>query len=311
MKDNVLVIIVTFNGSKWIENCLKSLYGFSNNFHVLVIDNFSNDDTVEIIKREFKEVEVVMLDENLGFGKANNLALRIGILKMYDYFFLLNQDTIVSADLVSRLLNCYKENKLFGILSPIHFDGSGKNLDINFEYFLLRQRNSRLFSEVFCSDDFFEGKIFHVGFINAAAWFFSREVLMKVGFFNPLFPHYGEDSDFYNRLIFNNGGTYIFTGASIKHFSTHSYEIPEFDFRKSFNREKVEVWVRALNINKRYSSAIFSVTLSELKLIFIYLLRLDFRRLFVRVFCLSSVYINFLKFWKLRHDSKKTGAFIN
>jgi len=50
----ILSIIVTYNGSRWIEKCLKSLINSSIHLEIMVIDNLSKDDTVAIIEKNFQ-----------------------------------------------------------------------------------------------------------------------------------------------------------------------------------------------------------------------------------------------------------------
>lgn len=306
----ILVLIITYNGSKWIKNCIQSLNQCNINKTICVIDNFSSDDTIRIISNDFPDVKLIKLESNVGFGKANNIGLYYGLSLGYDYFFLLNQDTIVSEGLLGKLIISYKKNNIFGILSPIHFDGTGENLDINFEYFLKIQKKTRILSELINRDGFLNDKCFEVEFINAAAWFLSREVLLSVGVFNPIFPHYGEDTDFYNRLIFHNGKSYIFTGSFINHFSPHSYQNNKFDLIKRFDREKVEIWANLLNINKDMFSIFMSILYKKLKRILIFLFNLRMNDFFLEFFLIVNMIVKSFTIVRLRFESRKQGSFL-
>ena len=88
----VVFVIVTYNGSQWIRDCLKSI-PVSSDHKVVVVDNASTDDTCEIITADFPAVDLLPSHDNLGFGRANNLAIRHALGKHEpDAFFLLNQD---------------------------------------------------------------------------------------------------------------------------------------------------------------------------------------------------------------------------
>lgn len=76
MVNNFALIIVTYNGSKWIRQCLNSVYSSSIVPHCIVVDNNSSDDTVEIIRKHYSEVELVQTKSNLGFGGANNIGFQ-------------------------------------------------------------------------------------------------------------------------------------------------------------------------------------------------------------------------------------------
>ncbi len=62
----VFTVIVTYNGMKWIEECIASVIG---NSTVIVVDNVSKDKTVSLIKEKFPAVVLLQQEENLGFGK--------------------------------------------------------------------------------------------------------------------------------------------------------------------------------------------------------------------------------------------------
>ena len=80
----VYTIIVTYNGDKWIEKCLRSLRDSTLSLSVLVIDNASTDKTVNIVKEQFPEFQLIETGANLGFGKANNIGLEMALQKNAD-----------------------------------------------------------------------------------------------------------------------------------------------------------------------------------------------------------------------------------
>ncbi|MDE7397344.1 MAG: glycosyltransferase, partial [Muribaculum sp.] len=94
----ILSIIVTYNGMRWIDRCIKSVLDSSISTDIYVIDNFSTDNTVEHIKKMYHRVMVYETNENLGFGKANNIGLKYALDNSYDYVYLLNQDAWIEQD---------------------------------------------------------------------------------------------------------------------------------------------------------------------------------------------------------------------
>ena len=86
MHNNFALIMVTYNGSKWIRQCLDSVCSSSIVPHCIVVDNNSSDDTVEIIRKHYPEVELVQTKSNLGFGGANNIG--------FHQLFLIKEKTI-------------------------------------------------------------------------------------------------------------------------------------------------------------------------------------------------------------------------
>ena len=141
MTPKIYFIIITYNAMKWAERCFSSLRKSSVPVNCIVVDNGSTDGTQEYIKTLFPEVDFIQSEENLGFGKANN----IGIEKAYkagaEFFYLMNQDAWIFENSVEELLKVYDnypDKDEIGILSPMHLDGSEKMFDKHFEIYLSR-----------------------------------------------------------------------------------------------------------------------------------------------------------------------------
>lgn len=88
---SISIIIVNYNGEKFINNCLDSLkkVAFSN-YEILFIDNNSTDNSLRLVKQNYPEVNIIENPNNLGFAAANNFAAKKA---KGDYLFLLNCDT--------------------------------------------------------------------------------------------------------------------------------------------------------------------------------------------------------------------------
>jgi GT2 family glycosyltransferase len=195
----IIAIVITYNGSKWVEKCFKSLINSTIPLKVLAIDNCSTDGTSDLIKEKFPSVEVIEKSNNLGFGKANNIGLKKVLEEDADYAFLLNQDAWVENNTVEKLIEISKSNFNYGIISPIHFNGKGDNFDSGF----LNYSTSTLEGTSFFFDLFMKhitSNTISTNFINAACWLIPKRTLEIVGGFNPVFPHYGEDFEFFRRL---------------------------------------------------------------------------------------------------------------
>ncbi len=203
------IIIVTYNGLKWIDRCLKSC----GDYPVVVVDNNSSDNTVEYIKEKYPNVNLIEQEKNLGFGKANNIGISYALNRGVDFVFLLNQDAYLVDDCLNRLINIQQKNNEFGILSPIHLNGEGTHLDHNFSYYIFKSRN-------FYSDHVLNKSlngIYEVPFVNAAGWMISRNCLETVGGFDPMFFHYGEDDNYCQRLYFHGFKLGVVSEVFLRH----------------------------------------------------------------------------------------------
>lgn len=188
----VCTIIVSYNFENWVHTCLVSLRNSSVKTTVLVIDNNSKDRTCEIIINEYPEVILMQNKENLGFGRANNIGFRYALERGFDYVFLLNQDAWVEENTLEKLIETSKNNPEFGIISPIHLNGTGEKTDFGFsEYTGVKSREDAKNVQAHLTP---------CSFINAAAWLIPASVVKKTGGFAPLFPHYGEDVNYSQRV---------------------------------------------------------------------------------------------------------------
>ena len=128
MDVKVFVIIVAYKGMRWYERCFESLRQSSMSVQTVVVDNASNDGTVDYIRKNHPEIHLIESKSNLGFGRANNLGMRYALDHNCDYVFLLNQDTWVEPDAIELLVKCHLCHKEYGIISPMHLSADEKQL---------------------------------------------------------------------------------------------------------------------------------------------------------------------------------------
>jgi len=212
MKKNksVAVVIVTFNALKWIDKCLKSVASY----HVIVVDNNSSDGTKEHILQNYPDISFFHQKKNLGFGKANNTGIKYAVKEGFNYVFLLNQDAYIQKNAIKYLIEIHKLNDSFGLLSPIHFNGKGDRLDRNFSNYLKYDNNAEFFGDAINGTlkDFYE-----VPFVNAAAWLIPIKTIEKIGGFDPIFFHYGEDDNYCQRVTYHKLKILIVSKSKINH----------------------------------------------------------------------------------------------
>ncbi|MEO5562580.1 MAG: glycosyltransferase, partial [Chitinophagaceae bacterium] len=165
----IVSIVVTYNGMEWIGKCLGSLANSSCATEIVVIDNGSTDTTISFIKENFPGVQLIESKENLGFGQANNIGFRIAIEKEADYVFLLNQDAWVETDTIGCLVQALQKHIEYGIVSPLHFNGSGSAFDKYFlDYLKHSGANENDISVILQNNN--QHLLVNTSFVNAAAW---------------------------------------------------------------------------------------------------------------------------------------------
>lgn len=246
--NKIFVIIVSHNGMKWIEECLASVFNSTIHVEVVVIDNNSSDETVNFIENNFPKVILFKQNENLGFGKANNIGLSYAIKQNADFVFLLNQDAFVNNNSIEELISASNNNLDYGVLSPIQLEYSGKRLEKYFHKFMFEDKTRSFYSDFIVSNPIKE--IYDIKFIQAAAWLIPSNTLIKIGGFDPVFFHYGEDDNYCHRVLFHKLKIGIVSKSFIRHDSIERNSLPEKKFsEKHFKNYILLVLVKYCNIN--------------------------------------------------------------
>lgn len=242
IEKKVYCIIVTYNGMQWIKKCLDSLIFSTYKNNIIVVDNYSTDLTITFIKRNYLSVQLIESKTNLGFGQGNNIGLNIAIEKKADHILLLNQDAYLEEDTIYKLVKAQTENPQFGIISPLHLNGSGNDFDRYFYDYLNKSdiKSSLIAALLTKSDNQF---IINTQFVNAAAWLISNDCLNKTGGFDPIFFHYGEDDHYINRAIFKGYKIGILSNARIYHDRERASVKEIINIRQKFKKD----WIIFLN----------------------------------------------------------------
>jgi len=119
-KDKVIVIVVAYNSQKYWPDLMPLLTQEKYedfDLEILVVDNDSNDKTVDDLETNYPTVKLIKNKENLGFVGANNIGYQYAKSCGADFIFLLNPDTVISPGWLKSLYNFSKHNK-FGSLQP-------------------------------------------------------------------------------------------------------------------------------------------------------------------------------------------------
>lgn len=114
----VSIIIVNWNGKKWLKICLLPLYKQRyKNFEVILVDNGSRDGSVGYVKTYYPLVKIIQNDSNYGFAQANNIGFKEA---QGEYVLFLNNDTKVTKNFLIELVSAIeKDEKISGVQSKI------------------------------------------------------------------------------------------------------------------------------------------------------------------------------------------------
>lgn len=208
----VYIIIVTYKSMKWIKTCLNSLRQSDYPLNIVIVDNNSNDDSIEYLSQQ-PDIHMILNNKNHGFGQANNQGIKYAITQGADYCFLLNQDAYIYPDTIKKLIETTTLYPNAGIITPVHLNGSGDGVDAYFRDYVLAKNVQYL------TDTMFNNLHRNYDVINvpAAAWFLPIKTILEIGGFDPLFFHYGEDDNYLQRLKYHHRTIIMDTTAFIRH----------------------------------------------------------------------------------------------
>ncbi|HVE60929.1 MAG TPA: glycosyltransferase family 2 protein, partial [Chitinophagaceae bacterium] len=209
--NNLSIIIVNYNSSHLIIDCLQSIYRCNNHnfFEIIIVDNASKDDSKDLIYQKFTGVKWIDMGYNAGFARANNEGMKSA---MGDVFLLLNPDTIAidkSIELCyQRLIN---SNYVAAGVQLLNHDNSlqtsgsffakgGLNhlLPLPFWGRIIRWLGYRLKSKV--PGVIKAREVEEVDWINGAFLMVKKTVIEKAGFFDEDFFLYAEEIEWCSRL---------------------------------------------------------------------------------------------------------------
>ncbi len=189
----VCIIVLNWNGKEDTRKCLESLAGLEAD--ILIVDNGSEDGSQELFKTKFPSYPLIETNHNLGYAGGNNVGLEYALKQKYEYILLLNNDTIVDPQIVEAFLEGFREYPSAGILGgkiylmdePIridHFGGMWNRRKMEFDFFGWREEDLGQFT-----------KSIPLDYVCGAAVMIKKEVLEKIGLFDPRFFLFWEEAD--------------------------------------------------------------------------------------------------------------------
>ena len=255
------IIIVNYNVKEFLLNSLSSIYKALGNINaeIIVVDNASDDGSMELVEEKYPSVIQIKNKKNVGFGSANNQALEIANGK---YILLLNPDTIVREDTFEKMIRFFEENPDAGmagckVLNP---DGSlqlacRRGFPGPWTSFTKVAGLSTLFpkSKIFAKYNLTylnENETYEVDAVSGAFMMLRKETYDKIGGFDPKFFMYGEDLDLCYRTQNAGFKVYYVHETEIIHYKGESTK------RSSIDETKIFYEAMHLFVKKHFSASI-------------------------------------------------------
>lgn len=128
MDKKVAIIIVNWNGLKFLKDCLSSVYNQTyKNFDLYFVDNGSRDNSINFVEKNFPRTKIIKLSYNTGFAKGNNEGIKEAFKdKEIKYIVCLNNDTIVDKYWLGSLVEQVNYDKKIDMVGSLSFLPNGK-----------------------------------------------------------------------------------------------------------------------------------------------------------------------------------------
>ena len=225
------IVIVSYNVRNYLEQCLQSVKQAFDGIEgeVFVVDNRSDDDSVETVRTNYPWVRLIVNQENMGFSRANNIAIREAC---GEYVLLLNPDTIVEKDTLHEVLGFMEEHPKAGGAGVMMHNADG-SLAPESRRALPTPWVSCLkmlgFSKRYYMSHLPWDKPGRIEVISGAFCFLRRKALDEVGLLDEDFFMYGEDIDLSYRLL-KGGWENWYLPYPITHFKGKSTQKSDYRY---------------------------------------------------------------------------------
>lgn len=257
-KIKLSIILVSYNTEKLTKVCLDSIYKFVTNlnFEVIVVDNNSQDGSIEMLnefQKKYKNLKLIKSKTNDGFSKANNIGYKTS---KGEYVLLLNSDTEFKSKFIKKILEVMDYDKKIGVVSCALANPDG-SFQVTGGYFpnLFRVALWMTIQRLPFFDSLF--KPFHpkkafttrqeIDWVTGAFFLTRKSIIEKIGFLDEKYFMYTEEVDFcfrvkklgYKIIIMPQWNIIHYGGAS----STHEFAIlSEYKGLKIFYKNHYPRW---------------------------------------------------------------------
>jgi N-acetylglucosaminyl-diphospho-decaprenol L-rhamnosyltransferase len=227
------IIIVNWNVRPLLADCLRSILAQVDlaETEILVVDSASTDGSVEMIRNDFPQIQLMAQSENVGFTRGNNLALQVA---EGQFHLLLNPDTVIMGDALQQMMNFLETHPAVGIVGPhtLNTDGSYQStrrrfptiLTAFFESTWLQNLAPRRLLDHYYVKDAPQSATVEVDWVQGSALMARRQVYKTIGGLDEGYIMYSEELDWCHRAKDAGFGVAYLGSARIIHHGGKSSE---------------------------------------------------------------------------------------
>ena len=265
-KIDLSIVIITWKMKNLLKVCVDSIYRCTKGltFELIIIDNYSNDGTIELIENKFPNAFLIKNDENKGVAPARNQGIQIAKGK---YVLILDADMELTEDSISQMFNFMESKESCGVVGCKLIDSAG-NLQYSckkfptFKALLYRRlekfsfiKNSKVLRDHTMAE-WAHDKAQKVDYLIGACQFIRRDLMDQIGFYDDKIFYGPEDIDYCLRAwhagwevwyypftkIFHHEQRItkqkFFSKISVKHFIGISYLFKKYSWKLSRSNDK-------------------------------------------------------------------------
>jgi hypothetical protein len=221
----IIVVVLNWNGRQDTLDCLESLKGVDYpNWNVLVVDNGSEDGSVEAIRNGHPGISIIEIERNLGFAGGNNRGIQEALRRDAEFVLVLNNDTIVASDLLEKLARSASEHPGAAALgATIYYLADPTRL----WYAGARWRRDKAEFEHIGQDNVESGmelaQVRETEYVCGCAMFLRASALRRVGLFDPTFFLLFEETDWCFRARQSGYRCLVVPDAKVWHKVSRSF----------------------------------------------------------------------------------------
>ncbi len=214
-KPLISTVTISYNGKKFLEDCLGSIFKEKGNFQVIFVDNGSTDKSFEFVKHRFghrKNLKAIRLEKNIGPTEARNLAVKKSTGK---YILILDNDTKIKPGWFKHIPKFFSKHRKAGVVQPKLITMGTKKFNYAGDYltrfgFLSERARSQIDKGQF---DYPE-RIFS---FNTASAYFLRDRFLEIGGYDNDFFFYWEEPDLSFRTWLNGFEVWFDPQITVEH----------------------------------------------------------------------------------------------
>lgn len=255
MKKKVSIIIVNWNGLKYIHECITSLINQTyNNIEIILVDNASSDDSVNFVKLNFPDVKIIQNKENLGFAEGVNIGIKSS---SGDFIALFNQDAVAKETWLEILVQSLdNSDEIAAVAGKVFYYGDKYEKDAIFCTW------SKIDPYTACPYNFNENEPSNlVDYLTGCALLINKDILDEIGLLDTRYFLYFDETDWCARAIRAGYKLMYIPEAIVWHVVSAS--IKNYDL-KLFYMERNRIRFAIKNFEYQYVPLVFIIYFGEI-----------------------------------------------